>query len=249
MKTTGNTILITGSTSGIGLGLALRLHQAGNKVIVAGRRQALLDEITQAHPGIAAVVLDVGDPDSIAAAHDTVAASHPDLNVLINNAGIMVAENLLEPADLQVAENHVTTNLLGTIRMTYTFLPLLLGKTDAVIMNVSSAMGFVPFPTTPTYSATKAAVHSLSESLRVQLASSDAGVQVIEIVPAGVRTTLLGQEDNEQAMPLDDFLDEIFEMLGHSPEAKELVVEPAKFFRNAQANGTYDSALAMLSQY
>lgn len=161
MKMTGNTILITGGTSGIGLGLALRLHAAGNKVIVAGRRKELLDEITAKNPGIDALVLDVADPDSIARARETVAASHPGLNVLVNNAGIMLRENLLDPAGLPAAEDHVTVNLLGTIRMTYAFLPLLAGKDDAVVLNVTSALAFVPFPSTPTYSATKAALHSL----------------------------------------------------------------------------------------
>ncbi|MCX8562869.1 SDR family NAD(P)-dependent oxidoreductase [Mycolicibacterium mucogenicum] len=249
MKTTGNTILITGGTSGIGLGLALRLHTAGNTVIVAGRRQQLLDAITTEHPGIGAVVLDVAEPDSIAAARNDVAARYPDLNVLINNAGIMLHENLLNAADLAVAEDHVLTNLLGTIRTTYTFLPLLTGKADAAILNVTSAMAFVPFPSTPTYSATKAALHSFSESLRAQLATADAGVQVIEIVPPGVRTTLLGQQDDEQAMPLDDFLDETLELLDQKSEAKEIVGERARFFRDAEANGSYDEVLAMLSQY
>jgi uncharacterized oxidoreductase len=247
MKMTGNTILITGATSGIGLGLALRLHEAGNKVIVAGRRKQLLDEITAEHPGIDALVLDVADPDSIARARDTVAASHPGLNVLVNNAGIMLKENLLDPAGLAVAEDHVAINLLGTIRMTYGFLPLLVGKADAVVMNVTSAMAFVPFPSTPTYNATKAALHSYSESLRVQLAAADAGVQVIEVIPPGVRTTLLGQQDDDQAMPLDDFLTETLDLLREQPDATELVVERARFFRDAQANGTYDNVLAMLS--
>ncbi|MFF0161094.1 SDR family oxidoreductase [Streptomyces sp. NPDC005263] len=150
MKMTGNTILITGGTSGIGLGLALRLHEAGNKVVVAGRRKELLDEITAEHPGIHGLVLDVADPDSIARARETVAASHPDLNVLVNNAGIMLRENILDPAELTVAEDHVATNLLGTIRMTYAFLPLLAGKDDAVVMNVTSALAFVPYASTPT---------------------------------------------------------------------------------------------------
>ncbi|MFJ4939118.1 SDR family oxidoreductase [Streptomyces pseudovenezuelae] len=185
MKITGNTILITGGTSGIGLGLALRLHEAGNKVIVAGRRKELLDGITAEHPGIDGLVLDVADPDSIARAREAVAASHPGLNVLVNNAGIMQLENVLDPAGLQVAEDHVATNLLGTIRMTYAFLPQLGGKEDAVVMNVTSALAFVPYQSTPTYSATKAALHSFSESLRIQLASADAGVQVIEVVPPG----------------------------------------------------------------
>ena len=247
MKMTGNTILITGGTSGIGLGLALRLHEAGNKVIVAGRRKELLDQIATEHPGIDALVLDVADPDSIAAARETVAASHPGLNVLVNNAGIMLRENLLDPAGLPVAEDHVTTNLLGTIRMTYAFLPLLVGKDDAVVVNVTSALAFVPFPITPTYNATKAALHSFSESLRVQLAGADAGVQVIEVVPPGVRTTLLGQQDNQNAMPLDEFLTETLDLLRANPDAKELVVERAKFIRYAEANGSYDQVLTMLS--
>ncbi|WP_406475444.1 SDR family oxidoreductase [Streptomyces sp. NBC_01615] len=245
MKMTGNTILITGGTSGIGLGLALRLHEAGNKVIVAGRRKELLDEITAAHPGVEALVLDVTDPASIAQARETTASAYPELNVLVNNAGIMLRENLLDPADLQVAEDHVTVNLLGTIRMTYAFLPLLVGKNDSAIMNVTSALAFVPLPITPTYNATKAALHSFSESLRVQLA--DAGVQVIEVAPPGVRTTLLGQQDDENAMPLDDFLTETLDLLREKPDAKELVVERARFVRDAEANGTYDNVLAMLS--
>ena len=247
MKSTGNTILITGGTSGIGLGLALRLHEAGNKVIVAGRRKELLDEITAEHPGIDALVLDVADPDSIARARETVTASHPGLNVLVNNAGIMLRENLLDPAELPIAEDHVATNLLGTIRMTYAFLPLLVGKDDAVVMNVTSALAFVPYQSTPTYSATKAALHSFSESLRSQLAGADAGVQVIEVVPPGVRTTLLGQQDSDQSMPLDDFLAETLDLLREKPDAKEIVVERARFIRDAVATGTYDDVLAMIS--
>jgi short-subunit dehydrogenase involved in D-alanine esterification of teichoic acids len=247
MKMTGNTILITGGTSGIGLGLALRLHEAGNKVIVAGRRKELLDEITAEHPGIDALVLDVADPASIAQARETVAASHPGLNVLVNNAGIMLRENLLDPAGLPVAEDHVATNLLGPIRMTYAFLPQLVGKDDATVMNVTSALAFVPYPSTPTYSATKAALHSFSESLRIQLAGADAGVQVIEVVPPGVRTTLMGQENSEQSMPLEDFLTEALDLLREKPDAKELVVEHARFIRDAVANGSYDNILAMIS--
>lgn len=245
MKTTGNTILITGGTSGIGHGLALRLHEAGNTVIVAGRRKELLDQITAEHPGIASIVLDVADPAAITRAADTLAASHPQLNVLVNNAGIMLPENLLDPASLQVAEDHVTINLLGTIRMTYAFLPHLVTKKDAVVINMTSALAFVPLPITPTYNATKAALHSFSESLRVQLAG--APVQVIEMAPPGVQTTLMGQQDSDRAMPLDEFLTETMTLLGTHPDAKEIVVERAKFVRHAEANGNYDQVLAMLS--
>jgi uncharacterized oxidoreductase len=245
MKTTGNTILITGGTSGIGHGLALRWHRAGNKVIVAGRRKELLDQITTEHPGIDSLVLDVTDPASITRAAGTLAASHPQLNVLVNNAGIMLPENLLDPGSLPIAEDHVTTNLLGTIRMTYAFLPHLVTKHDAVVMNMTSALAFVPLPITPTYNATKAALRSFSESLRVQLAGTP--VQVIEVAPPGVRTTLMGQQDAENSMPLDEFLTETLTLLDAQPDAKEIVVERAKFVRYAEANGNYDQVLAMLS--
>ena len=246
MKSTGNTILITGGTSGIGYGLARRLHEAGNTVIVAGRRQELLDEITTEHAGIEAIALDVNDPASITKAVETVTATHPQLNVLINNAGIMLAESVTDPSALQIAEDQITTNLLGTIRMTYALLPHLVTHSDAAVLNVSSALGFVPFPIAPTYSATKAAVHSFTPSLRIQLADSSVGV--IEVVPPGVQTALMpGQENDENAMPLEEYLDEVMALLDAQPAAQEIVVERAQFFRRAEAEGRYDDTLAMLS--
>jgi uncharacterized oxidoreductase len=244
MKTTGNTILISGGTSGIGRGLAARLHEAGNTVIVAGRRKELLDQITAEHPGIESLVLDVTDPASITLAAETLASTHPRLNVLINNAGVMRRENLLDPDCVAVGEDHITTNLLGTIRMTYAFLPLLAAQ-DAVVVNVTSGLAFVPLPITPTYSATKAALHSFTDSLRVQLAAT--AVQVIEVAPPAVRTTLLGQQDDENAMPLDDFLTEVMTLLRTRPDIKEIIVERAAFLRHAESSGAYDQALAMLS--
>lgn len=247
MKSTGNTILITGGTSGIGLGLAERFHRSGNKVIVAGRRVDLLDRITAENPGMESLVLDVADPDSISRAEATVRTDHPDVNVLINNAGIMVRENILDTGDLRVAESHIGTNLLGTIRMTYAFLPLLKDRDDATLVNVTSSLAFVPYPVTPTYNATKAALHSFTESLRVQLADAGSALKVVELIPPGVRTTLLGQQDDDQAMPLDEFLTEIMDLLRNDPDADELVVERARFLRNAVADGTYDEVLGMMS--
>ena len=211
MKSTGNTILITGGTSGLGHGLAQRFHQAGNTVIIAARRKDLLQQIIADHPGMQAIDLDITDPSSIAQAAETVATNYPHLNVLINNAGIMLPERVLDPASLRVAEDTIAANLLGTLRMTYAFLPLLIGKENAAVINVSSGLAFVPLPITPTYSATKAAVHSFTESLRIQLA--DSSVQVIELIPPAVRTTLMGQQDDEDAMPLDEFLTETTTLL------------------------------------
>lgn len=247
MKTTGNTILITGSTSGIGLGLALRLHKAGNKVIVAGRRKALLEQIIADHPGIEAIELDVADAKSIVQASELAAARYPDLNVVINNAGIMLSESALEPTSLKGAEETVAINLLGTIRMTYAFLPQLARKSDSVLINVSSALAFVPFPIAMTYSATKAAIHAFTEALRIQLAETS--VRVIELAPPGVRTTLFGQESDDNAMPLEDFLDETLALLQGEPTPKEIIVERARFFRTAEATGNYDNALGMLAAW
>jgi uncharacterized oxidoreductase len=245
MKTTGNTILITGGTAGIGYGLARRFHDAGNKVIVAGRRQELLDQITTEHPGIDAIALDVADPDSITRSAETLATSRPELNVLINNAGIMQTENVMDPTDIRIAEDIVTTNLLGTIRMTYAFLPQLAAQDDAAVMNVTSALAFMPMPITPTYCATKAALHSFTMNLRTQLA--DTAVEVIEVIPPAVQTTLLGQQDDENAMPLEDYLSETMALLNGQPAAKEIVVERVKFLRHAEAEGRYEHAAAILS--
>lgn len=247
MRTTGNTILITGGTSGIGLGLALRFLESGNSVIVAGRRKELLDRIRADHPGIDTLVLDVADPASVARARETVTRTHPGLNVLVNNAGIMLRENLLDEDWLRVAEDTVTTNLLGPVRMLHAFLPHLTAREDAAVINVSSGLAFVPLPITPTYNATKAAVHSFTESLRVQLAGTS--VQVIELVPPAVRTTLMGQQDSEHAMPVDDFLTQTMSLLRTQPDATEILVDNVKFLRHATAEGTYDDVLATLSAY
>jgi uncharacterized oxidoreductase len=247
MELSGNTILITGGTSGIGLGLALRLHEAGNRVIVAGRRRELLDTITTEHPGIDAVELDVADPDSIERVRAQLARDRTDLNVVVNNAGIMLEEDIFDAADVRIAEQEVVTNLLGPIRMSYAFAPLLAGKPGAALINVTSALAFVPWAATPTYSATKAAVHSFTDSMRIRLAGS--GIQVIEIVPPAVRTALMGQEESDQAMPLDAYLTEVMSLLTADPGAQELVVRSARWARDATADGTYGHLLGTLGRY
>lgn len=245
MKMTGNTILVTGGTSGIGQGLSVRFHEAGNTVIVAGRRKDQLDAIVAEHPGMEAVALDVADPAAIAECHETVTQRHPQLNVLVNMAGIMRREPVLDPASVEVAEATIATNLLGPIRMLGAFLPHLAQQDDAVVVNVSSGLAFVPLPLTPTYSASKAAIHSYTEALRAQLA--DTGIQVIELVPPLVGTALMGpeQRSNPQAMPLDDYLTEAMSLLRDQPDAAEILVERVKRLRFAQADGTYDEILAL----
>jgi len=244
MKTTGRTILITGATSGIGKGLAERFLDAGNRVVVGGRRRELLDEFTAAHPGTASVVVDVADPESISAAVDTVTREHPGLDVVVTMAGIMLPEDLRDPGHLATAESIIETNLLGTIRTLTAFTPWIAGKADGVLMTVSSGLAFVPLPATPTYSATKAAVHSYTQSLRVQLAQTP--VQVIELVPPAVQTTLMGQQDDPSALPLADYLDETMRILMEQPDVEEVLVDRVRFLRDAEAEGRHADVLALL---
>src|SRR6266478_2210843 len=208
MKTKDNTILITGGGSGIGHGLAEAFHRLGNQVIIAGRGQKSLDETTAANPGMKSLALNVSDPKSIQSFAAQVTKDYPPLNVLINNAGMMRPENLLEqPNDLSDAETTIATNLLGPIRLTAALLPLLQKQPRATIMNVSSGLAFVPLAMTPTYCTTKAAIHSYTQSLRYQLKATN--IEVIELIPPYVATTLMGdqQANDPNAMPLDEFID------------------------------------------
>ncbi|MET8903625.1 SDR family NAD(P)-dependent oxidoreductase [Streptomyces sp. NPDC004538] len=247
MDISGNTVFIPGSTSGIGLALALELQARGNKVIVGGRRGELLARIAADHPGIDTVRIDTTDAASIATAAKQVLADHPDLNVLVTMAGVMHAEDWHDPATfLATAESTVTTNVLGPIRLIAAFVAHLRTRPDATIMTVSSGLAFTPLKVTPSYNASKAAIHMLSESLRLQLA--DTSVKVVELVPPSVRTALLpGQEDNEHAMPLDEFVTEVVGLIEAEPDAREIQVERVKFLRYGEARGDYDQVVAALN--
>ncbi|TSD93720.1 SDR family NAD(P)-dependent oxidoreductase [Gordonia rubripertincta] len=248
MNITGNTIFIPGATSGIGLALALRFQQRGNTVIVGGRRTVLLEQIRTEHPGIHTVVIDTTDPDSIDDAAASVLADHPDLNVLVTMAGIMRTEDWSSPAGfLATAEATVTTNLLGPIRLIGAFIEHLQTRPHATIMTVSSGLAFTPLRVTPTYNATKAAIHMLSESLRLQLDGTT--VEVVELVPPAVRTDLMpGQRDSEFAMPLDDFVTEVIELIDTQPDATEIRVERVEFLRHAESRGDYADVVATLNR-
>ncbi len=247
MDMAGNTILITGGGSGIGRGLAEAFHAAGNQVIVAGRRAGPLQEVTAANPGMRSAVLDVADPGSIAAFAARVGQDHPTLNVLVNNAGIMQVEDALaDPFDLATAEATVATNLLGPIRLTAALLPHLRRQPAATVVNVTSGLAFVPRADTPTYSATKAAMHSYSQSLRFLLRNT--AVQVIELAPPLVGTDLTpGQRDNPRAMPLDDYVRESMALFAANGTAPEILVERVKLQRGAEARGDHDKVFAMIN--
>lgn len=237
MKMTGNTILITGGGSGIGRALAEAFHQLGNKVVIAGRRKNVLDETTAANPGMEAIELNIEDPKNIGEVAASLVKSHPTLNSAIHCAGIMRPENLQSP-NLADAEAIITTNLLGPIRLTAALLPQIQKQPNAAILTITSGLAFLPMAVTPTYNATKAAVHSWGQSLRYQLQSI--GVQVIEIVPPYVQTELMGQDQasDPRAMPLKDFIEETMHLLQTQPDADEILVERVKPLRFAEAAGT-----------
>ena len=247
MQISGNTILITGGGSGIGAALALALQAKGNKVIIAGRRLDALEEVAAQAPGIATAQLDIADADTIAPFAAQIAADHPALNVVIHNAGIMKSENLLaEPFGLDTVEATIATNLLGPIRLTAALLPHLRKQAAATIMTVSSGLAFVPRNSEPTYCATKAAIHSWSQSLRTQLAGT--AIDVIEITPPAVATDLMpGQADNPNSMPLQAYIDETMALFEVHPEGPENAVQRVGFLRNAEREGRYDQTYAMLN--
>jgi uncharacterized oxidoreductase len=236
----GNTILITGGGSGIGRALAEALQAEGNEVIIAGRRRQQLDATTAANPGMKSAVLDIANPESIRSFSGKLKKDFPNLNVVIHNAGIMKAESLRDGA-VADSEAIVSTNLLGPIRLNAALLPWLLTKPTATIMTVSSGLAFVPLFIAPTYNATKAAIHSYTQTLRYQL--KDNGVQVIELIPPYVQTELMGPEQasDPNAMPLKDFIDETMRILKTSPDADEILVERVKPLRFAEANGGYNT--------
>jgi uncharacterized oxidoreductase len=246
MQMTGNTVLVTGGGTGIGRGLAESFHRLGNQVIIAGRRPEPLQAVAEANPGMKYLPLDQGDPASIQQFAAELTGRYRDLNVVINNAGIQRVEDLTA-SDAAVAEETVAINLLGPIRLTAALLPSLLAKPHAAIVNVTSGLAFMPSALTPTYCATKAALHSYTQSLRFQL--RDSSVQVIEIVPPQVQTALQGERGfDPNAMPLDDYIAETMKLLQGQPQTDEIVVERAKPFRFAERNGAYDDIYPAFNQ-
>lgn len=227
------TALIVGGTTGIGLGLAQRLADAGSIVIVGGRTA---DEVD----GLATVRIDVTDPDSVLRARDEVLAAHPGLDLVVTMAGVLLIEDLRDPAHFAATETTIQVNLLGTIRVVDAFTPHLVGRGSGDVVTVSSGIAFLPFPPMPSYGASKAGVHAYTEALRAQLAGT--GVGVTELIPPAVATA--GQERvNPAALPLDAFLDEVVALITAEPTPREVVVEGARHLRHAERDGTYAELL------
>ena len=250
MNQTGNTILITGGGSGIGRGLAEAFHRDGNQVIIAGRRRSVLEETARANPGMRFLALDLQNLDDIPRFSAEVKAAFPALNVLVNNAGIMKSEDLKSGVeDLAIAEQTVAINLLGTFRVTAALMPLLLAQPKATIMTVTSGLAFVPIYPNASYCATKAAIHSWTQSLRYQL--RDTPVEVLEIVPPYVQTELTGrfQLEDPNAMPLAEYISETMPLLKNPPPSGEILVERVRSRRFAEQNGEYDQSYAHWNEY
>lgn len=227
MKLTGNTILITGGTSGIGLGMAEAFHKLGNQVIISGRRRALLDQITAAHPGMAAIELDVANPASIAAAAKEAISRFPDLNVLFNNAGIMPFDDPAGAVDDATLEHLTATNFLGPIRMSAALIEHLKAQPQATILYTTSVLAYVPLAGNAAYSATKSALHAYALSQRFAL--RDTNVRVQEIAPPWVDTDLIYKGGDPRAMPLDAFVAQTLAALaGDDPEVLVDAVKPLR---------------------
>jgi uncharacterized oxidoreductase len=237
MKLTDNTIFITGGGTGIGRGLAEALHMLGNKVIISGRRKEHLDATTKANPGMDSVELDISDPPNIGAVTKKLIVDYPALNVLINNAGIMLIDDAAAKIDDQLLTSTITTNLLGPIRLTSALIEHLKKQAKATVVYNTSALAFVPLALAAIYSSTKAALHSYVLSQRYKLKATS--VSVLEISPPWVQTDLLNSKGEARAMPLKNFIEETMKVLG--TDAEEVLVEQAKPFRNNP--GPNESAL------
>lgn len=239
MDITTRTVFIAGGTSGIGRELARRLTAAGSTVVVGGRSAAALAEL--AAEGIAGVEIDVTDAGSVARARDRVLELRPDLDTVVTMSGVMLMEDLRDPAHFEAARTTVDTNLLGTIRVADAFTPHLVARGGGAIMTVTSGIAYLPFPPMPTYAASKAAVHAYSEALRAQLA--DSGVEVVELVPPAVASA--GQEKvNPHALPLDGFVTEVLDLLSQHPTPRQILVRGVQMHRWAERDGTYDDLVA-----
>jgi uncharacterized oxidoreductase len=249
MKMTGNTILITGGTSGIGRALAEAFYERGNRVIVTGRRQALLDQIATERPGLIGLPLDLDDPASLPLLSAEVRTRFPELNVLIANAGISRMEDLSADSwDVSDAEAIVETNILGVLRVAAAFLPALMKQQGATIIATSSNLAFVPRADFPTYCASKAFLHSWLQSLRHQLRKIP--VEVLELAPPYVQTELTGaaQASDARAMPLPAYIAEVMQLLELRVHPRdEVLVERDRARRWAEREGRYEETFAAMN--
>lgn len=243
MDLSNRTVLVVGGTSGIGRELARRFAAAGSTVAVGGRSPEALSAL--AGEGFGTFPLDVTDGSSVASVRDAVLARYPELDTVVTMAGVMLLEDLRDPAHFAAARTTIDTNLVGTVRVIDAFTPHLVGRGAGTFVTVTSGIAFLPFPPMPSYAASKAGVHAYSEALRAQL--NGTGVGVVELVPPAVATA--GQaEVNPHALPLDDFATEVMQLLSQEPTPDEILVNGVLTHRWAEREGTYADLVARRSQ-
>ena len=229
MKLSGNTVLVTGGGSGIGRGIAEGFHKAGSQVIISGRRKHVLEETVAANPGMKYLELDIEDPSGVREFAQKLIRDFPALNVLVNNAGIMKTTIAGDgPVDEATLVSTLTTNVMGPMRLIGHLIDHLKQQPTAAIINVTSGLAFVPLAPAAVYCATKAAMHSYTQSLRYNLQGTS--VKVLELPPPYVQTELTSENANDpRAMPLREFLDETLSVL--ATDAEEISVERVKMLR------------------
>ncbi|CAM5274610.1 SDR family NAD(P)-dependent oxidoreductase OS=Streptomyces tendae OX=1932 GN=GUR47_24435 PE=3 SV=1 [Streptomyces tendae] len=243
MNLSDRTVLVVGGTSGIGRELARRFAAAGSTVAVAGRSPKALSEL--AEEGFGTFTVDVTDSSAVTSLRDAVLARYPGLDTVVTMSGVMLLEDLRDPAHFEATRTTIDTNLLGTVRIVDAFTPHLVRRGTGTFITVTSGIAFLPFPPMPGYAASKAAVHAYSEALRAQLDGT--GVGVVELVPPAVATA--GQEEvNPRALPLDDFATEVMHLLAQDPTPREILVKGVLTHRWAERDGTYDDLVAQRSQ-
>lgn len=245
MNLSNRTIVVTGGTSGIGLAFALNLLNRGNTIIVIGRNQATLDQVTNTHKGLIGLQGDVSNANSVREMAAILRDSYPEVSILFNSAGIMRAFELMDDnLDLEQTTAEVETNLTGTIWMTEALLPQLAQHNEAMIVTVSSGLSYVTSPLHPIYSATKAGVHMFTDALRVQLKKSGANIHVMELVPPLVaETNLLPEMQNGgiPSMSLDTLVKHGIRGMEHNkkrvvPGMSKLLRFAGKYFPDALSN-------------
>lgn len=235
MQSQKKTILITGGGSGIGLALAEEFRKQGDTVIISNRSEDKLSHA--ASLGFKTYRMDMADSESIKSVTKKILAECPNLNGVIHSAGIMKQESLISGPSPDVQKETIAINLLGPMLLNDLLIPVFVKQSSAFVMTISSGLAFVPLAMFPSYSASKAAVHSYSESLRYQL--KDTPVHVMELAPPYVQTHLTGdyQASDPDAMPLADFVREVMDLLRKNPDAPEILVDRVRMLRYAGAKG------------
>lgn len=227
MKLSGNKILITGGASGIGLGLTERFLKENNTVIVCGRRESVLKELTGKFPSVVTKVCDLSVESERTELFNWVSLNHPDLNVLVNNAGIQNWMNISDPDFYQKAKVEITTNVTAPLHLTSLFINL---RSLNTIINVTSGLSFVPLTKVPVYSATKAFFHSFTLSTRNLLKAKN--IEVIEMIPPALNTDLGGKGLHDTSPPVSEFIEAVFNQM------KEGKTELTFGFSQSMANGS-----------